>query len=324
MTTHLCTSAPLSHLWSTGEKVNQHPRVRISTAGQQKLAIHRREQTKACDDTQRLTLLLGVPQAHLYAVEEDYYAAVFIEGVTCDQVILDDDFIDDLSGLLLDLWSASLPSSFTVYARREQPLVEPLRFHDYVATPIKALQVGRKHRRWVSEARKTITSSALPNSFVHGDLKLDNLIRTDSTDLALIDWECCGLGHAEEDLGNILGSIIFCLVAKATWESLNGEHRSADKLPTPTEEQLQNQVVSSMQHAQQRCKLLISKLVCSELDLDLQVIAASAYISLLCRLQGAIIAGSASTTIAVLESVLNTIISSGLNAFAEWIGGTRE
>lgn len=62
--------------------------------------------------------------------------------------------------------------------------------------------LSRLHAAVVAEAR-------LGEEFIHGDLKMDNILISADDQIRIIDWECSGRGSAEIDIGAYLASVLF-------------------------------------------------------------------------------------------------------------------
>lgn len=212
----------LKRLWHNSEIVPKHPRVRIGTVDGKPVVIHRRihhssaTHTDADNETQRLNFLAKyAPQSHILTVEEQFFLCKFIDGACCDELTFSPSSIKQVAQEFNQLWHINTEHTEAPWARRERPIIEPLGIQELTATPLKALTVGRRHRSLVLTAQEQIRNSKTPKRFIHGDLKLDNLIQTTQNRISIIDWECSGIGHPEEDIGSFLASLMFYALARS-------------------------------------------------------------------------------------------------------------
>ena len=321
----------LKRLWHDSEIVPKHPRVRFGTVGSQPVVIHRRVQpfsttrTDADNETERLHFLAKyAPQSHILVVEDHFFLCKFVDGTCCDKLTLSPSLIKQIAQEFNQLWHIDTEHTETPQARRERPIIEPLGIQELTTTPIQALNAGRRHRTLVLAAQALISNSKTPERFIHGDLKLDNLIQTTQNSISVIDWECSGIGHPEEDIGSFLASIIFYALARSTRTAMAHPNLLADNTGSGlTEAHLQQEISISMRNAQTLSTRFLSAVASLGTKIDKLALSSAVFISLLCRLQGTIIAGAAPTTVAVVESSLSTIADSGLTAFASWLEGQR-
>ncbi|WKS56665.1 aminoglycoside phosphotransferase family protein [Corynebacterium accolens] len=319
----------LKQLWHDSEIVPKHPRVRFGTVDNQAVVIHRRVQRSSAtradadNETQRLLFLAKyAPQSHVLAVEEHFFLCKFVDGICCDKLTFSPSLIKQIAQEFKQLWHIETEQTKAPQARRERPIIEPLGIQELTATPLKALYVGRRHRALVLTAQALIRSSKTSERFIHGDLKLDNLIQTTKNGISVIDWECSGIGLPEEDIGSFLASIMFYALARSTRTAMTHPDFLANNTGSAlTEPDLQHEISISMRNAQNLSVRFLSAVNSLGVEIDKLALSGAVFISLLCRLQGAIIAGSAPTIVAVVESSLSTIADSGLTAFASWLEG---
>ncbi len=100
----------------------------------------------------------------------------------------------------LPVASQSLPSSWWYPVQHAvAPLLDGL---DAVATDVLA-RWRSLHRAFSDDLRQALNLD-LPVTLIHGDCHPGNAIVTSSGRIALIDWECAGMGAAALDLGDLL------------------------------------------------------------------------------------------------------------------------
>ena len=322
----------LKRLWHKSEIVSKHPRVRFGTVDGKPVVIHRRihhsssARTDADNETQRLYFLAKyAPQSHILAVEERFFLCKFVDGVCCDELTFSPSFIKQVAHEFNQLWHINIEHTEAPQARRERPIIEPLGIQELTTTPLKALTVGRRHRALALTAQALVRNAKTPKRFIHGDLKLDNLIQTTQNRISVIDWECSGIGRPEEDIGSFLASVMFYALARSTRTAMTHPDLLANNAGSElTETQLQQEISRSMRNAQALSARFLSAVTDLGMEIDKLALSSAVFISLLCRLQGAIIAGSAPTTVAVVETSLSTIADSGLTTFASWLEGQED
>lgn len=318
----------LARLWDDGEVIPRHPRVRLCTVNEVPVVIHRRNSGLPenriiyNEETQRLQFLANhTPQSNVISIEEDFYLCRYIDGISFDQLKLSPSLIELVAVEFIRVWQIDISSSEVPQARRERPILEPLGFQELAGTPVKVLNLGRQHRAIVLTAQASLRKISAPKRFLHGDLKLDNLIQSPDERIRLIDWECSGLGHLEEDMGSFLASIIFNALAKSTMATMTHPHLSTESNYVPTETLLRQEVSAALRDTQKLSSCFLATIASCGQVINKSSLSGAVFISLLCRLQGAIIAGSAPTTVAVIETTLDTIAKSGLAAFETWLEG---
>lgn len=318
----------LASLWDDGEVIPRHPRVRLCTVDEVSVVIHRRNselpENKIIynEETQRLLFLANrTPQSNVITIEKDFYLCHYIDGISFDQLTLTPSLIEKVAVEFIRLWQIDFSSSEVPQAHRERPILEPLGFRELAGTPIKALNLGRQHRTIVLAAQALLRESSTPKRFIHGDLKLDNLIQSPDKKIRLIDWECSGLGYLEEEMGSFLASVIFNALAKATMATMAHPNLSTESNYVPTENLLYQEVSAALRNTQKLSSRFLAVVASHGQVINKSALSGGVFISLLCRLQGAIIAGSTPTTVAVIETTLTTIAESGLTAFESWLEG---
>lgn len=329
MTTFAPPLSPLARLWHDGDIVPKHPRVRFSSVDTVPVVIHRRSREltangPADDETQRLRFLANnAPQSHVLDVEEEFYLCRYVDGTCFDEVTLTPHLIELIAEEFIQLWRLETASTPIPKASRERPIVEPLGFQHLAATPLKALNIGHQYRELVQTAQSLVRRTSTPQRFVHGDLKLDNLIKSENNEISLIDWECSGIGCPEEDMGNFLASVIFYALARSTWAAMTRPNLTTEEGNPSAEAHFQHEVTTAMRETQELSARFLSVLNSCGMSVDKPALSGAVFLSLMCRLQGAIIAGSPPTTVAVVETSLSTIATSGLPTFGAWLEGQQ-
>ena len=105
------------------------------------------------------------------------------------------------------------------------PQLDPIDIHLWTQCGMAAREVVRyvQHSDILCEAMRTVVDDVAGHVFIHGDIKLDNLLLSGHRS-TIIDWELCGRGPAGRDLGGLIGSAVTIWVDRIALDHLGDAH----------------------------------------------------------------------------------------------------
>lgn len=110
--------------------------------------------------------------------------------------------------LLATLHSQRVP--WAPAAQTEAPTLDPIPVEVWHQSSSAAQELTRiiQASPLLGQTFAHLGEMSTPTGFIHGDLKIDNiLVRPDGT-ILLVDWECGGTGAVSMDVGAVIGSMI--------------------------------------------------------------------------------------------------------------------
>ena len=120
--------------------------------------------------------------------------------------------------------------------------------------------------------------AAGPRTFIHGDLRLDNIFFGDGEDIALVDWQVSGLGSGLYDVAYFLGASVSSGVRREIEREALGEYH--DIVSSMGARDFTFDLCWRLYRSNTLARLLISVLVCGGLDLSDERVRKAAEISL--------------------------------------------
>jgi hypothetical protein len=163
---------------------------------------------------------------------------------------------------------------------RERPILGPISKPQYTQMPDAVLVTASRFQSVASELASQLAARRSELSVIHGDLKLDNAIRSTDGEVNLIDWECCGLGHPEDDLASLLASACVYAIAKATRAALRSASVDVDS------DTLADRIREELRLVQRLSTRILEEVRTTVGHVSVDHLGAAFLVSLLCRLQG--------------------------------------
>lgn len=296
-------------LWGDGEVFVNHPRVRLARLGDRRLTVHRHGD----DAPSGLGVLMADPGlaavAGLRFAGRGIHVMDFVEGDPLDSVVPDAAIAELMAQTMVALWRR--PSGGLPGARRERPVVGPITQGQYVGMPDAVLASAYEHEPVVAAILRGLDQRELGLAVIHGDLKADNVIRTDDGGLRLIDWECCGAGHPEDDVASLLASMCVFGLGRAVRNAL-----------------VQAEGQSLAEHCAQELKkirtfsnVLLEQLRREAPEVSTEQLGAAFLVSILCRLQGMLFVPSSEALKLTTSEFVRRSMQHGPEAVCAWLRG---
>lgn len=302
-------------LWTEGDVFAQHPRVRSAWVGDTRVTVHH------CPDG----LPVGIrtlqadsrlaDRAGLVRAEAPYYVMRYWPGRTVDGMRLDELSPAAILDAIDPLWQDTFHAAA---CRAERPVRGPMTREQYVSLPDAVARTASRYDEAVRSLVRALEERPRGAVAVHGDLKADNLVVGGDGRARLIDWECCGAGHPEDDLASLLASLAVYAVARAG--------REAARASTPGAEgaSLQEAVGRELAGVQRFAVDLLARAHDRIQDLTTDQLGHSYLLSLVCRLQGLqFVATPPSLTLAV-GALVDHSMRAGPHEARAWLRGTEE
>lgn len=119
--------------------------------------------------------------------------------------------VPEIAAPLARLHSVKIVDNSCPRASLPLPEIDPVDLHTWLqATPATREFIVRLQASSIlNNALQMSLNGDGPRSFLHGDIKLDNILwDAETKSLYLIDWELCGTGPSGWDLASVLGSLV--------------------------------------------------------------------------------------------------------------------
>jgi hypothetical protein len=233
----------------------------------------------------------------------------FVDGDPLDSVAPDAAIAELMAQAMVALWRR--PSDGLPEAGRERPVVGPITRGQYVGMPDAVLASAYEHEPVVTGILRGLDQRKPGLAVIHGDLKADNVIRTDDGELRLIDWECCGAGHPEDDVASLLASLCVFGLGRAVRNALD----QADG------QSLAEHCAQELSKIQSFSNVLLEQLRRKAPDVSTDQLGAAFLISILCRLQGMLFVPSSETLKLTTSEFVRRSMQHGPEAVCAWLLG---
>lgn len=298
-------------LWAEGEVIPNHPRVRMAFLRMQRITIHRHSGQipsgiRALFSDSELARLAG-----FLGAAENCYGMEFFKGDLFDSVEPRSDLVGPIAEMMLRVWRR--PTKGIEISRRENPVVAPITRTQFIEIPEEVLTSASKYYEVIMQAVDSLVDRGIGNSLIHGDLKADNIV-TNGVDIRFIDWECCGLGHPEDDVASLLASMCIYGAKRAIQRSVSNE-----SIDTPSVV-LNAQVLQELEMVRNFGRSLISLISREAPDVSFEHIAYAFLLSAICRLQGLLFVPSSNALRIIVSEFIGSLAScKGPEMLRSWL-----
>jgi hypothetical protein len=191
-------------------------------------------------------LFPDMPKVLIAPVEEPLIAFEYLPHAASLASLADDLALLHLQRLSLPISRlhalADFPNAKSFFALSNSPMLSPIWLREWAqASPAARVFTQRlQGSKPLHDACTRARAIRSPAGFIHGDIKLDNIL-IDHGNLFLIDFETAGLGGIARDISAVLGSML--------WLWLKTVRIDSDGMISEFDESLHNVRLADVQHA---------------------------------------------------------------------------